>query len=251
MRATPVQYLFGMPKAVFARKATGYAGEFDHIVCQYIYDEPIAVTAEGGWVCSNSFGFQMSFDLVMEKATVNFDITRDKAYRVCPADGDAFAAIWARQTELMEKYDEIEEQNGFPVAPFTTLHDPHVQHRIRLGRKVPIDLALRYFGAPLQIYLAESACSLEQLADNVNDQLRQCGRCVVVISEGFDVGSLGEVKDSFGHTSFGSSQITVGQTVVNQIHWTLIGHIQHILRNVSVRVENKMFVNTCYGFHMA
>ncbi len=71
---------------------------------------------------------------------------------------------------------------------------------------------------PLQIYLAESPCSLEQLADNVNDQLRQSRRCVVVISEGFDVGSLGEVKDSFGHTSFGSSQITVGQTVVNYLN---------------------------------
>ena len=71
---------------------------------------------------------------------------------------------------------------------------------------------------PLQIYLAESPCSLEQLADNVNDQLRQSGRCIVVISEGFDVGGLGEVKDSFGHTSFGSSQITVGQTVVNYLN---------------------------------
>jgi 6-phosphofructokinase 1 len=71
---------------------------------------------------------------------------------------------------------------------------------------------------PLQIYLAESPCSLEQLADNVNEQLRQSGRCLVVISEGFDVGSLGEVKDSFGHTSFGSSQITVCQTVVNYLN---------------------------------
>ena len=71
---------------------------------------------------------------------------------------------------------------------------------------------------PLQIYLAESPCSLEQLADNVNDQLRQSGRSIVVISEGFDVGSLGKVKDSFGHTSFGSSQITVGQTVVNYLN---------------------------------
>ena len=30
---------------------------------------------------------------------------------------------------------------------------------------------------PLQIYLAESPCSLEQLADQVNDQLRRRGRC--------------------------------------------------------------------------
>jgi 6-phosphofructokinase 1 len=71
---------------------------------------------------------------------------------------------------------------------------------------------------PLQIYLAESPCTLEQLADQVNDQLHRDGRCIVVISEGFDVGDLGEVKDSFGHTSFSSSQITVGQIVVNYLN---------------------------------
>ena len=63
---------------------------------------------------------------------------------------------------------------------------------------------------PLQIYLAESPCSLAQLADKVNDQLKKSGRCLVVISEGFDVGDLGEVKDSFGHVSFSSSQIDSG-----------------------------------------
>jgi len=71
---------------------------------------------------------------------------------------------------------------------------------------------------PLQIYLAESPCSLEQMADNVNEQLRRDGRCIVVVSEGFDVGDLGEVKDSFGHTSFSSSQITVAQIVTNYLN---------------------------------
>lgn len=71
---------------------------------------------------------------------------------------------------------------------------------------------------PLQIYLAESPCSLEQLADNVNDQLSRSGRCIVVISEGFNVGSIGERKDSFGHTQFSSSESTVCQTVVNYLN---------------------------------
>lgn len=71
---------------------------------------------------------------------------------------------------------------------------------------------------PLQIYLAESPCSLEQLGDRVNEQLKQSGRCLVVISEGFDVGTLGEVVDSFGHTSFGSSRVTVCQLVVNYLN---------------------------------
>jgi 6-phosphofructokinase 1 len=71
---------------------------------------------------------------------------------------------------------------------------------------------------PLQIYLAESPCTLEQLADNVNDQLRQDGRCLVVISEGFDVGDLGLRRDAFGHAQFSASQTTVGQTVVNYLN---------------------------------
>ncbi len=71
---------------------------------------------------------------------------------------------------------------------------------------------------PLQIYMAESKVSIETLADNVNDQLKQDGRCIVIISEGFDVGTIGEVKDAFGHTSFGSSQNSVFQTVVNYLN---------------------------------
>ena len=71
---------------------------------------------------------------------------------------------------------------------------------------------------PLQIYMSESKVSLEQLADNVNDQLQKDGRCIVVISEGFEVGEIGEVKDAFGHTSFGSSKISVYQAVVNYLN---------------------------------
>ncbi|HEY2760626.1 MAG TPA: diphosphate--fructose-6-phosphate 1-phosphotransferase, partial [Pirellulales bacterium] len=70
---------------------------------------------------------------------------------------------------------------------------------------------------PLQIYLAESPCTLAQLTDNVNDQLKKLGRCLVVISEGFDVGDIGAMKDSFGHTSFSASQLTVAQIVVNHL----------------------------------
>ena len=44
--------------------------------------------------------------------------------------------------------------------------------------------------------------SLDALADAVNDMLRARGRAVVVVSEGFDVGDIGERKDSFGHTMF-------------------------------------------------
>ena len=68
---------------------------------------------------------------------------------------------------------------------------------------------------PLQIYLRESGLNLDQMADLVNDELKRSGRCLVVVSEGFDVGSVGERKDSFGHTQFSSSATTVEQVVVN------------------------------------
>ncbi len=71
---------------------------------------------------------------------------------------------------------------------------------------------------PLQIYLAESGVSLPELADKVNDQLTKDGRCLVVVSEGFDVGDLGDVRDSFGHTSFGSTKNSVSQTIVNYLN---------------------------------
>jgi len=68
---------------------------------------------------------------------------------------------------------------------------------------------------PLQIYLAESGLNLSELADNVNDQLKKAGRAIVIVSEGFPVGNIGEKKDLFGHTEYSSSEITVGQIVTN------------------------------------
>jgi len=71
---------------------------------------------------------------------------------------------------------------------------------------------------PLQIYMPESGQSLDALTDNVNDELKRSGRTIVVVSEGFDVGNIGELKDSFGHTEFGASMFTAQQVVVNHLN---------------------------------
>ncbi|MBX3443565.1 MAG: diphosphate--fructose-6-phosphate 1-phosphotransferase [Planctomyces sp.] len=71
---------------------------------------------------------------------------------------------------------------------------------------------------PLQIYLAERKTSLEQIHSNVNDSLREHGRCMIVLSEGLDVGDIGVRKDSFGHAQFSSSQMTVAQIVTNYLN---------------------------------
>jgi 6-phosphofructokinase 1 len=71
---------------------------------------------------------------------------------------------------------------------------------------------------PLHIYLAESGVTLEEMADYVNDELRRSKRCIVVVSEGFSAGDLGERRDSFGHTQYSASETTVAQTVVNYLN---------------------------------
>jgi 6-phosphofructokinase 1 len=71
---------------------------------------------------------------------------------------------------------------------------------------------------PLLILLPESGLTLAALADRVNDTLRERKRALVVVSEGLDVGEIGERKDAFGHTTFSSSETTVAQVVVNHLN---------------------------------
>ena len=85
-----VQYLLGMPNSVLTRGVKGPSGGYDHVVTQYIYDDEKVITAEGGWIMTNSFGFQMSFEIVLEKAVICYDCTRTPTFRVCPDSGDAF-----------------------------------------------------------------------------------------------------------------------------------------------------------------
>jgi 6-phosphofructokinase len=71
---------------------------------------------------------------------------------------------------------------------------------------------------PLLIAMTESGVTLADLADAVNDLVRTRSRCVLVVSEGFPVGSLGERQDAFGHVQFSSSQMTVERIVVNYLN---------------------------------
>lgn len=71
---------------------------------------------------------------------------------------------------------------------------------------------------PLQVYMAESKLSLPEMAENVNKYLLDHGRCIVVVSEGFHAGDLGEPKDAFGHSEYGASKVSVQQVVVNYLN---------------------------------
>ncbi len=71
---------------------------------------------------------------------------------------------------------------------------------------------------PLQIYTVESGHNLESLHDQVNRQLALTGRCIVVVSEGFDVGNIGAAHDRFGHIEYGASRQATAQVVANYLN---------------------------------
>lgn len=72
---------------------------------------------------------------------------------------------------------------------------------------------------PLQIYMAESGVSAEEMCDLINDQLKKDGRCIVVVSEGFELGvEGGEALDSFGHKVYGSAKMSVQAQVVAMLN---------------------------------
>jgi len=76
-----IQYLFGMPKAVVS--TTGGNGRY--IETQYLYGRDMCVSAEGGWVMAPSFGFEMSFNIALERAAIQYDIRRKPVFCLCAA----------------------------------------------------------------------------------------------------------------------------------------------------------------------
>jgi len=85
-----VQHIFGMPRGVRSFTANESGQEVTHVVTHYLYGDEKAVTAEGSWAAMPSFGFEMSFNILLERASLVYDRTREPALRVCPAEGEAF-----------------------------------------------------------------------------------------------------------------------------------------------------------------
>jgi 6-phosphofructokinase len=115
------------------------------------------------------------------------------------------------------KVQEANQENdgSWPPDPVLVLQ--------AMGRKIGFIPAAARLGdpgrqLPLQIYLAESGLTLADMADRVDDELARSRRVIVVVSEGFPVGDIGERRDSFGHVTFSASESTVGQTVVNYLN---------------------------------
>ena len=107
---------------------------------------------------------------------------------------------------------------------------------------------------PLQMYFAESGHNLDTLTENVHAELKRSGRCIVVVNEGFDVGSLGEAKDGFGHVEYGASQTTAAQVVVNHLNrvklpvrGSVTGQIPGVLQRSTSIFRSKVDIEEAYA----
>ena len=83
-----VQYVFGIPKEVFSRGLIGPSQDFDHNVTQYLYDDEKVITAEGGWIMGQGFGFEMNFKIMLENATLLYSSNQKPTFRICPMNGE-------------------------------------------------------------------------------------------------------------------------------------------------------------------
>jgi 6-phosphofructokinase len=130
------------------------------------------------------------------------------------------ARYWAYAIQAANE----ENQGSSPADPVLVLQ--------AMGRKIGYIPAAARLGdpnreMPLQIYMAESKVTAEEMADQVNDQLKKEGRCIVVVSEGFELTGKdprlkafqsGQVHDSFGHVEYGAAREAIYQQVVNYLN---------------------------------
>jgi predicted dehydrogenase len=79
-----VHHLLGKPKAVTA-VGTKDASGWSHIFTTYHF-KGLAVTAEGGWNYPSKWGFQMAFQAVFEKGTVEYDSSANPTLTVTLGD---------------------------------------------------------------------------------------------------------------------------------------------------------------------
>jgi 6-phosphofructokinase 1 len=121
----------------------------------------------------------------------------------------------ARYWALMVQNANEENSGSCPSDPVLVMQ--------AMGRKIGFipaaaRLADPMHEMPLLIAMTESGLLLPELADAVNDMVRERRRCMLVVSEGFPVGDLGELRDAFGHVEFSSSKMTVERMVVNYLN---------------------------------
>ena len=120
-----VQYVFGLPKSVSTRGVFGPSGKLDHITTNYLYgNNDMVIMAEGGCIMAPSFGFEMSFNIMLEHATIAYDCTRPVPFRICLAKGEPVVPeIDKRSGHMLELIHFVKRLKGEAVPEVLTPED--------------------------------------------------------------------------------------------------------------------------------
>lgn len=113
-------HLFGRPRAVSGFGVRGAVSDngIDHIMTVYDFGDGKLVTAEGGWCAPKNVPFEMSFQIVCEKATLKLDASGFHLYwndgRIeVPDTGDASLPTgWHRE---LKYFTDCVRENTPPV----------------------------------------------------------------------------------------------------------------------------------------
>ncbi|HHF08420.1 MAG TPA: diphosphate--fructose-6-phosphate 1-phosphotransferase [Kosmotoga arenicorallina] len=80
-------------------------------------------------------------------------------------------------------------------------------------RKMPLVIILP------EAFLGEDwKTNLDFITFKINERLKEARRCIVIIGEGVNVGDLGVLKDSFGHSQFSASEKSAEQVLANYLN---------------------------------
>jgi predicted dehydrogenase len=82
-----VNHLFGRPASVFSTGVSSPRGAISHVVTQYHYPGGPVVHAEGGWLLPQ--GFNMTYTLHCEHATLDYDLARGADALIVTESGHA------------------------------------------------------------------------------------------------------------------------------------------------------------------
>jgi predicted dehydrogenase len=113
-----VNHLFGRPLSVFSSGVLSDSGAINHVVTQYNYPNGPNVSAEGSWLLTQ--GFNMSYTLLCEQATIDFDLARgDKALIISETGKEPRTADTGEGDGYSKEIDYIIECVAKHQAPTT------------------------------------------------------------------------------------------------------------------------------------
>ncbi len=81
------------------------------------------------------------------------------------------------------------------------------------GREMPLLIIM-----PEALSKDDAQANLDFITGKVNETLRQAGRCMIVVTEGANVGDVGVLRDSFGHAQFSASRTTAAHLLMSYLN---------------------------------